>query len=87
MRPPCLCTFVPFGDTEVLLTREGCPLHGSDLEADELDEDEGDQEDAIVLPFRRPDPDRCRHGNPPDPVCVACLFDPYTPRPPGGTAA
>ncbi|CAN5464592.1 hypothetical protein BH23ACT9_BH23ACT9_34150 [soil metagenome] len=80
----CRCTYVPWhGDNEVLLTREGCPTHDPDYDQ----EDEGDQADADVLPFRRPDPDLCRHGNPPKPVCVACLFDPYTPRPPGGTAA
>jgi hypothetical protein len=23
----CLCTYVPYGETEVLLTTEGCPIH------------------------------------------------------------
>lgn len=27
---PCRCSFVPFGDYEVRLTTEGCPLHNPD---------------------------------------------------------
>jgi hypothetical protein len=33
-RPDCLCTYAPFGDTSVLLTREGCPAHDPDAQED-----------------------------------------------------